>query len=740
MRERDTLLSTLPEEVRDDAEKLIDEGDAAPDPHEVVAELRRRGLLKDDQVRDAVLALEATLRVGRMRTRPPPSASPSILGPLGAGAFGEVLLAKDAGLNRVVAVKRLHASMAAKKSVLERFYKEAQVTAQLDHPGIVPIHGLVQTEDGGLAYAMKLVRGRTLQDYLDEAREQWRKNGREDAEHALEARLEIFLHVCDAIGYAHERGVVHRDLKPENLMVGQFGQVMVMDWGIAQVLEQGVEEPITEEVEGVPTKGKKTQGTRVGMIMGTPRYMSPEQAEGRNDILDARSDQYALGLILFEVVTLRTAVSEDLDLEGCLQWAAQGRKQAMTHVNRRGPVPRELVAVVDKATAKDRDKRYRSVVDLGNDIRRYLRDEAVLAKPDSIAQKLTRWVGRHRQLMVTLLMASVVALVVVTSTLLFLGVGALEWRRRAAAASEARLTAFLGEVTAAGAKVDATARLAESVTTGLSFAAEASLDRPESELGLHYDPVAEGAPRARKSDFYGREVSAERPSFLVAQGETPEALRTDIERLAVLGYGFARVLVDATGRGADQKLGRKQRLEVITKEGSPVVWAHVATSSGVLATYPGGPNPPSVGQDPRKLPWVANARSQGLAWSAPEVDELGQGAVMTVSLPMWGRSQDLVGVAATELSLDALSELLVPPAGAKEVFLMDAAGRKVVWPKMNAHAMKAYEPARVEPGLVQAVKMDPAGWREAGGTLYAWTRVPSLGWTWVAVADASAVH
>jgi hypothetical protein len=343
--------------------------------------------------------------------------------------------------------------------------------------------------------------------------------------------------------------------------------------------------------------------------------------------------------------------------------------------------------------------------------------------------------------MVTLLMASAVALVVVSASLLVLGLGALEWRRRAAAASEARLTAFLGEVTAGGAHIETEARLAESVTTGLSYAAEASLDRPESDLGLPYDPVLEGPPRSRKSEFYDRELSAERPSFVVAPGATPEQLRTDIERLSVLGYGFARVLVDATGRGADQKLGRKQRLELVTKDGSPVVWAHVATSSGVLATYPGGPEAPKISAgDPRKLPWVANAKQQGLSWSPPEIDDLGQGAVMTVSLPMWGKTQDLVGVAATELSLDALSQRLVLPTGAREVFLMDSAGRKVVWPRMNAHAMKVYEPQRVEPGLVQSVKMDSEGWREAGGTLYAWTRVPSLGWTWVAVADASAVH
>ncbi|MCB9696891.1 MAG: protein kinase [Alphaproteobacteria bacterium] len=726
MRERDTLLSTLPEEIRDDADKLI--GTTEADPHEVVAELHRRGLLKDEQVRDAVLALEASLRVGRMRTRPPASAKPSILGPLGAGAMGEVLLAKDAGLNRVVAVKRLHPELAERKSVLERFYKEAQVTAQLDHPGIVPIHGLVQTDDGSLAYAMKLVRGRTLEDYLDEAREQCRKNGREDPEHALQARLEVFLHVCDAMAYAHERGVLHRDLKPENIMVGQFGQVMVMDWGIAKVMDGPADEPVEE---GQETSPRKVHGTRVGAVMGTPRYMSPEQSEGRNDIIDGRSDQYTLGLILFEVVTLRPAVSPDLDLEGCLQWARTGRKQAMTHAYR-GAVPRELVAIVDKATTLQRDRRYANVTELGNDIRRYLRDEAVLAKPDTILQRLTRWVGRHRSLMVTLLLMSLLALVVVSSTLVVTGMAVVEWRRRAAAAREERITAFLGDVGTKGADVDAAVRVVESVTTGLSFAAETSLDRPESDLELHYDPVQHAPPKTRKSEFYGREVSAERPSFEIVKGKSASDVGTDIERVAVLGYEFARVLVDATGRGAEEKLGRRQRLDVITRSGSPVVWAHVATSTGVLATFPGQDHAPRAGVDPQKLPWVADAAKKGLSWTSPAVDAAGQGVVMTVSLPLWSRGQDLLGVAGATMSLDTLADAVKLPDGATAAYLVDEGGKKVVWPGMNAHKLTKFDPEKVDTGLLLAIKRHPDGWREVGSTLQAWTAIPALGWTFVA--------
>jgi serine/threonine protein kinase len=728
---RDTLMSTLPPEVRGDAERVI-AARAEVDPHQVVAELHRQGLLRDDQLRDAVLALENGLKVG-IREQPPTSPEPEILGPLGAGAMGEVLLAKDVGLNRVVAIKRIHAELATRQAVVDRFYREAQVTAQLDHPSIVPIHSLVQGKDGGLAYSMKLVHGRTLEKFLDEAREQWRKKGAEHDALALPARLEIFLNVCDAMAYAHDKGVVHRDLKPENIMVGQFGQVMVMDWGIARVLEGGAE-TISGDEGNSP---RKTHGTRMGAVMGTPRYMSPEQAEGRNDILDAKSDQYTLGLILFEVVTLRPAVNPELDLEGCLAWAKAARKQTMSHLHARGPVPRELQAIVDKTTQKVPERRYRSVAEMGADIRRYLRDEAVLAKPDTLGQRLTRWVGRHRQLMVTLVLGLVSLLVVSTSVLVLLGLGVVEWRRRAAAAREEHLTAFLSEVGAGARSVDGFAREIEGVVTGLSFAAEASLDRPEASLVLVYDPLTE-APRARRSEYYGRQISVERPSFELAPGASGPTIDEEIRRLAVLGYQFGRVLLDSSGRTADQRMHRKKRFDLVGKDGAPVVWTHVITTDGVKATVPGLERPPSPGADGRKLDVYERAHKEGLVWEGPGIDPQGMGAVVTVALPLWDRKQDLLGVAAADLALDALAERLPRPAEAAEVYLVDPKGRKVVVSGMNAKGMKTWAPAAASATLQTAIRGKATGYREIEGRLEAWAPVPSLGWTYVVVAQPGA--
>ncbi len=726
MADRETLLSTLPEEVRPDAERLYAE-DPNPNPHDIVAELHQRGLLRDEQLRDTVLALEASLHVGRMQRRPPEKKLPTILGPLGAGAMGEVLIAKDEGLNRIVAVKRLLPELASRPAILERFYKEAQITAQLDHPAIVPIHGLVEPGDGSLAYTMKLVRGRTLDAYLDEARDQWRRTGGESGSHVLTARLERFLHVCDAIAYAHDRGVVHRDLKPENVMVGAFGEVLVMDWGIAKVLEQQ-DEPMSEQ--GGPTR--KTHGTRVGTVFGTPRYMSPEQAEGKNDVLDARSDQYALGLCLQEIVTLRPAIDPLLELEQCLEWARAGRRQPMTHLHRRGSVPRELDAIVARATARDPAKRYPSVGALGDDVRRYLRDEAVSARPDTLVQRVMRWIGHHRGLVVTLILGLLLVLVVVTGTMGAGALGIVEWRRRVAAGREEALTGLLAQASAGATEIERTVRFAEYQLVGLSFAAEAALGGTASEAVLNYDPL-DGAdpPKKHKSEVYGRDVSVERPSFSTSSAAPDDPLRARIRLIAGMTYSLSRVLVDS---GGEDQLSRKQRRERIVKQGVPIRWARLATDE-VLAVMP-GTEPFRTGVDPTKLPWYRNDDREGIVWMPPRIDPDGTGLVLTASRPFYDFHQDKIGTVAIDLTVDALADLLVPPEGAREAFLVDAAGQMVAWKDMHAAALKKIERRPVPiPDLAHELEVHPDGWLEVGGEVAAWKPVPSLGWRYVVIVD-----
>jgi serine/threonine-protein kinase len=197
--------------------------------------------------------------------------------PIGRGGAGEVYVAHDELLNREVAVKLLHSKVASNARVLARFLREAQVTAQLSHPGVVPVHGLEESPRGGPALSMKLVRGITFARYIAECREAPGTAAWDPARHGIAARLEHFLKACDAMEYSHSRGVIHRDLKPQNLMLGAFHEVYVMDWGVARV----VGEP--EDASGLardgavkaPTDAQATVETQFGEVLGSPLYLSP---------------------------------------------------------------------------------------------------------------------------------------------------------------------------------------------------------------------------------------------------------------------------------------------------------------------------------------------------------------------------------------------------------------------------------------------------------------------------------
>ena len=242
----------------------------------------------------------------RMRC-PQPASGPGrlqLLGEIARGGMGAVLKGRDPDLGRDLAVKVLLESHRDKPDLIRRFIEEAQIGGQLQHPGIVPIYELGTFADRRPYFAMKLVKGRTLSSLLDE---------RSDRVHDLPRFLSIFESVCQTIAYAHARGVIHRDLKPSNIMVGSFGEVQVMDWGLAKVLPQG---GAADDASAGKTKERDTiiatarsggdsdsDLSRAGSVMGTPSYMAPEQARGEIDRLDERCDVFALGSILCDVLT-----------------------------------------------------------------------------------------------------------------------------------------------------------------------------------------------------------------------------------------------------------------------------------------------------------------------------------------------------------------------------------------------------------------------------------------------------
>ncbi|MEC7984723.1 MAG: serine/threonine-protein kinase, partial [Myxococcota bacterium] len=296
---------------------------------------------------------------------------------LGEGAMGEVFLARDIALKRSVALKRIKGEI--DEEAVDLFVKEALVTAQLEHPNIVPIYSALRSGEDGIAYTMKLIRGKELTDLIQECQEALQRGDLVDLV-PLNERLEIFLKVCDGLSYAHARKVIHRDLKPENIMLGPFGEVYVMDWGIARLL---------------------SETNLSGEISGTMSYISPEQAKGDIGQLSPKSDQYSLGLILQELVTLRKAIPAGTQ-EDIYRRAHRGQTAPIIHNSPKISIRPELKAIIEKATETDPEFRYPNVEEFAEDIRRFLREEPVLARPDPPIEKIQRWLFKHRTLTVVL--------------------------------------------------------------------------------------------------------------------------------------------------------------------------------------------------------------------------------------------------------------------------------------------------------------------------------------------------
>jgi serine/threonine-protein kinase len=309
---------------------------------------------------------------------------------LGEGGLGVVYIAEDQLLQRDTAVKFIRDALKNDARSQEQFRLEAEITSRLEHPGIVPVHGLGKTADGRLFYVMRLVCGEGFQTAIAKyyKRANAATNESFDRHVSFHDLLNHFVSVCKTIAYAHNRGIVHRDLKPGNIMLGRYGETQVIDWGLgAHVGRKGVFKDSSEKTL-MPSAGSSSSQNSGG---GTPPYMSPEQAAGCDD-LGPLSDIYSLGATLYTVITGQVPfVGSPTDI---MDKVKRGAFRRPTQV--RAGLSKALEAICLKAMSLDPQHRYTTALELANDVERYLADAPVLAYQEPAARRLARWTRRHR--------------------------------------------------------------------------------------------------------------------------------------------------------------------------------------------------------------------------------------------------------------------------------------------------------------------------------------------------------
>jgi eukaryotic-like serine/threonine-protein kinase len=669
------------------------------------------------------------------------------------GGMGEILIAKDNELGRTVAFKKIHEHVAKVPSYLGRFFMEAQVTAQLQHPNIVPVYEM-KVDGNNAGYAMKLIQGKTLAGLITETKNQLDKRGKLGKRHNLSARLEHFLKVCDAMHYAHRKGVIHRDLKPLNVMVGPFNEVYVMDWGIAKIIsvDDNVFDDLTEKVDS--TGDDDTGDTKPGQLLGTPAYMSPEQANGQNDIIDHRSDLFSLGLILFELVTLRRAYVADEKYK-VIEKAELAKLAVPVRYPRQPSIPKQLIAIIRKATQLDPDDRYATVDALADDIRRYMRGAAIKARRDTLVQKLMRWMNRHRLAVLNIVVYTVILSLVVVSWSFY----QQQQARIAVQLQGQRMNHFISAVSEQAQSIDTQFLKYEGILQGVASSAVDLLEGGHPDPGRFYDykdfdDPELAPPDLAESTVYGSPISVGWHANKLAPGVEYEQVEDLVRIINPLRHTFKRMILKShhTAIAVDD---HKTAMSVIKDLGLPLVWTYVGLEEGIMAEYPGqSAFPPDY--DPRKRPWyVTTLKNEGTScWMPPYIDVHGRGVLLPCTSKLYNTGGKFLGVAVVEMTLDYIRHELMSLSdirGVENTYLLNDRAEIVV---DSAETAKTYERLTLinsmddlktysHKGVVKNIRQDKSGYisyKEHGKEkLLAYYRLNSIGWYYLAIVDASKI-
>lgn len=565
---------------------------------------------------------------------------------IATGGQGSISRARDRKFSRIVAVKSLHGELKDRPEYRRAFITEAKITAQLEHPSIIPVYGIYGDTANGLHLAMKLVRGKTLSQYLSMLREQYeimspRLISRSEST-ILKQRLEYFQRVCEAISYVHHNQVIHRDLKPDNIMIGNFNETYVMDWGIA------------EQVETDPDACRRKKPS------GTLQYISPEVINRQP--YDCRSDIYLLGLILFEIVFLKPAY-DSKDNKKALAIAKAAAVAPYAHAFNCA-VDEDLVMIIRKALALKPEDRYQTVDDLLADVRGFLQAERVAANPHRFWGEVRYQFRRHYKGLT--LAGGLLLLLLLSLSSFSLYRENLSQRRQKQ--TELVFSEVFTNGLLCGARYDRRMKDYEKMVADLAKEASWRLADAQSRQlppvrvyiprdGL--EPIT-APPSLGYAEGYQQKISLAQPVCVTAPGVDLAPFQHAIAALTPMRPSWLRLLTielaDVSGDNDDELCkaffsGRRPLFN----------WVYISLAAGLHLSYPYHSDYPD-GYDPRQRPWyqAALAAAPGQAvWGGPYVDSgVNPFGVITCSQALRDKDGQILGVVGADISVETLVAML----------------------------------------------------------------------------------
>ncbi|MDD7984862.1 serine/threonine protein kinase [Lentisphaera marina] len=557
------------------------------------------------------------------------------------GAQGSIHNAEDKYLGREVVVKKL------KENHMRRsFVKEAQLTAQLDHPAIIPIYSLNSDEEGAVYFAMKKVNGVTLSEYLERVADLYYFQGfkQKNESTSLITRLEHFIKICEAIEYAHSKEVIHRDIKPDNIMIGESREVYVMDWGIAYCMN----DPENKRPEVIEHMKKN--------VCGSPGYIDPQIL--CNPFPDRHTDVYSLGMLLHEMCTLQRGFS-GFNTNELFEQAVRNTFPEIKHRFSKGLIASELKAIIEKARNPNINFRYQSVEELAEDVRRLLRNDELSCLPDKPIRKGMRWAQKNPYKMTILMMSLIVSLsTIAIFSLLKQNTSISDARQRENVYAELQ-----SNVAHKAHLIDTQITKLEQLLSRLSASllSVPSLRNEDIKLYSSNDFMSAKTkpPGTVYSSIFGKEVKVNTLVYKLAPGTELSEVEKQLAYLFSFRDDFVQIMLKSDLASPSHLSRHDINEEKILLKALPVRWIYCGLENGVFVSYPGKGAYPNE-YDHRSRPWYKEAKGKrGIHWAEPYYDINGLGLVLPCTISLYNKENKFSGVLALDLTLDFIASQLM---------------------------------------------------------------------------------